>query len=99
MTQKEAVRQLLEFLPEEAFCENNNPQEAKTVSDLWGITSLRYTNCIKPYYHFSRVPCGCFEKIEHIENIFLQTPCICVKVSKNNHIIWFREHLPYQGGC
>ena len=98
MTQKEAVKQLKAWLPNEAYISDRLITGARTVYDIWLLTRIAYTSpSLKPLrgvlddsgiYHFSQIPCSA--------ETFLNTPCICIKVGKNNHILSFTQHLPYQ---
>lgn len=97
MKESEAVERLKDFLPRESYYPGTNISRLKTILDIWRATSMRHRY---PLYieenpkllHFSRVKCNNL-------NSFLKTPCICIKLSKNNHIISLKYHLPYKGDC
>lgn len=96
MTQKEAADRLKAFLPEHSIFSQQELRKAKTVEQVYQQVDDRF--CLrhpgKILYHFSIESC-----MKENSPRFLRTPCLCIKVSKNNHIVWFRKHLPYQGGC
>lgn len=96
MTQKEAVKRILDFLPQEAFMFKN--QRINNVLSIW--CSVFDSYCLwqesdsKSYFHFSSVRCDRPE--------FHTRKCLCFTVGKNNHITRFEEHLPNHGtgkGC
>jgi hypothetical protein len=92
MTQKEAVEKLIKFLPRKAFYSKIKLKNMKSVDDVWAISKNSHAAQLgQLLYHFSRVSCYLSK--------FDTTPCICIKVSSNNHIVWFKEHLPYEGDC
>jgi hypothetical protein len=94
MTQKEAVEKLLDWLPEEAFTPGLLPPDTNSVNDVWSKYSVHYAEKNlkgEGIYHFSKINCFKYK--------FKTTPCVCIKVSSNNHIVWFKEHFPYEGGC
>jgi hypothetical protein len=92
MTQKEAVEKLVKFLPEKASHSGIKLKYIKSVNDVWANSKSIYASLSgQRLYHFSKVSCN--------SNEFDTTPCICIKVSGNNHIVWFKEHLPHKGDC
>lgn len=97
MTQKEAVRQIKDWLPQEAIhpWQTRPFKNCKNVFKLFEATYSRFSNWrwkgYIVYLHFSQISC---EKA-----IFHKTPCFCVKIGKGNRILAVTQHLPYKGSC
>jgi hypothetical protein len=97
MTQKEAVEKLIDWLPKKVFYDVDDIPNMKCMNDAYINGSIFHTSVHRiplsnlRIYHFSKVSCRTKK--------FVKTPCTCIKVSSNNHIVWFKEHFPYKGDC
>lgn len=93
LTQHEAVARLLKWLPKRAYLSkeyNRNPEQAKTIQDIWFCIKSGYCQWSNIYnFHFSTTLCW--------GRVFKARPCICITVRDDGLCEW-REHLPYQGG-
>ena len=89
MTQKEAVKAILDFLPQEAFFDK--PNTIKNVHGIYLESKVYYGDLYNKAnakcYHFSQVDCR--------EDTFPVTACLCVVVNHQKRIKSFTQHLPY----
>jgi hypothetical protein len=90
MTQKEAVKAILDFLPQEAFFDGSKKNFQNVLNIYHGIKifySDLYCKANGQCYHFSQVDCQ--------GDTFPVTACLCVVVNNQKRIKSFTQHLPY----
>lgn len=93
LKQKDAVKLILDFLPQEAILYHNT--ELKNIMDVWYMTNDLYChNTDDIHFHFSSVRCT--------HPTFTKTMCLCFTVAFDGYVTYFDRHLPYKGtgpGC